>query len=349
MAKVEVSPILADSIKTLRMQKNVSARTIASAIDRSPSYFSKIENGIIKSIDKAELDKIFTVIAGDDRSLDKQIDSLYATLKIKYSAEEIEADIWFLNYDTVQRLIPIPSELISDLNSRIVQAHISIDYLVERINGNDDLPLEYRSNTEYSVNEWHTYGDGSSGEPYIKMFVSVPEIQSILNGATKSSNYVVMLGIAYYLKKIEEYQDKRDLPPDQSRIMMEYAINYLNSYKFYSLTEKQKLLNLATSNEERQRILTSFDRENLNLITEMLEGFQVFSEMNVEFTNKQLSAFIANLHWDSGFMLHIIGAPFSELDKISFTLKQEMLKEIRSIVKKYQEIPEKEKNIEIYT
>lgn len=349
MAKVEVSPILADSIKTLRMQKNVSARTIASAIGRSPSYFSKVENGVIKSIDKAELDKIFNVIAGDDRSLDKQIDSLYATLKIKYSTEEIEADVWFLNYDTVQRLIPIPPELISDINSRIAQAQISIDYLVERINGNDDLPLEYKENTEYSVNEWHTYIDGISDEPYIKMFVSVSEIQNILNGATKSSNYVVMLGIAYYLKRIEEYQDQRDLPSDQSRIMMEHAINYLNSYKFYSLTEKQKLLNLATSNEERQRILTSFDRENLNLITEMLEGFQVFSEMDVEFTNKKLSAFIANLHWDSGFMLHIIGTPFSELDKISFTLKQEMLEEIRSVVKKYQEIPEKEKNIEIYT
>ena len=93
MAKVEITPILADSIKTLRMQKGISSRGIASAIGRSPSYFSKIENGSIKSIDKSELDRIFDVITGDDRSLDKQIDSLYATLKIKYSAEEIKEDV----------------------------------------------------------------------------------------------------------------------------------------------------------------------------------------------------------------------------------------------------------------
>lgn len=349
MAKVEVSPILADSIRTLRMQKGLSSRSIAFAIGRSPSYFSKIENGNIKSIDKLELDKIFSVIAGDDRSLDKQIDSLYATLKIKYSADEIQEDLWFLNYDTVTRLIPIPPDLIEDINNRIHQAQIPIDYLVERINGNDDIPIEYRTGLEQDFNEWKLYGSNTAGRQYIQMSVSVNQIEKILNGDVKSSNYVTILGIAYYLAKIEKYQDLRELSYEESNALMASAYDYLSSYKFYSLKEKEYRLNIATSNEERQRILTSFDNENIDLINDMLSGFKVFSELNVEFTNKQLTAFIANLHWDASFMLNLIGLPFSDLDKISFTLKKKMLSELSKIVKKYQDIPEQEKGIEMYT
>lgn len=349
MAKVEVTPILADSIKTLRTQKGISSRRIASTIGRSPSYFSKIENGNIKSIDKSELDRIFDVITGDDRSLDKQIDSLYATLKIKYSAEEIKEDLWFLNYDTVRRYIPIPSELIDDINNRIVQSQISIDYLVERINGNDDIPPKYRTDPEYDFNEWQVYGKDIPGEQYIKMSVSTQQIEKILKKETKASNYVTILGIAYYLTKIEKYKDLQELPYDESKRLMEGTVNYLNSHKFYSIAEKERLLSHATSTEDRQRILTSFDKENMDLINDMLSGFKVFSELNIEFTNKQLTAFIANLHWDASLMLNLIGIPFNELERISFTLKQEMLTDIKQIVKKYQDIPDEEKSIETYT
>ena len=351
MAKVEITPILADSIKTLRMQKGISSRGIASAIGRSPSYFSKIENGSIKSIDKSELDRIFDVITGDDRSLDKQIDSLYATLKIKYSAEEIKEDLWFHNYDTVWRFIPVPVELVDDINRRIAQSQITVDYLVERINGNDDVPSEYNTASENDFNEWKIYRNdrGMSGEQYIKMSVSTQQIEKILTKNVNVSNYVTILGIAYYLTKIENYQDLRELPYDESERLMECTVNYLNSYKFYSLSEKERLLSCAVSTEDYQSILNSFDKENMDLINEMLSGFKVFSELNVEFTNKQLTAFIANLHWDASLMLNFIGIPFSELGKMSFTLKQEMLTEIKKIVKKYQDIPDNEKGIETYT
>lgn len=348
MARVEVSPILADSIKTLRIQKGISSRSIASSIGRSPSYFSKIENGNIKSIDKSELDRIFHALVGDDRSLDRQIDSLYATLKIKYSAEEIQKDIWFLNYDTVKRRIPIPLELITDINNRIERSHISVDYLAKRINENDDIPIEHRMDTELTCNEWQYYKSDPVGT-FIKMVVTVEQIENILYRKAKVSNYVTVLAIVYYLAKIEEYRDLREFPPSTSRELMDRAVKYLNSYKFYSLEEKEHLLNLATSNEERQNILTSFDKENADLINDMLNGFRVLSDVNVEFMNKQLSSFIANLHWDSSFMLHLIGLPFSDLDKISFALKQEMLTEMRNVVKKYQDIPDKEKGIETYT
>lgn len=348
MAKVEISPILADSIKTLRTQKGISSRSIATAIGRSPSYFSKIESGGIKSIKKSELDRIFYEIAGDDRSLDKQIDSLYATLKIKYSSEEIQKDLWFLNYDTVKRRIPIPPELIKDINRRIEQSQISINYLVERINGNDDIPAECRTDPEFICNEWQAYED-ASGAAFIKLAVTVQQIEDILTEKVKASNYVTILGIVYYLTKIEEYPVLRELPSDIQGELMDRITNYLNSYKFYSLVEKERLLDLATSNEERQSLLTSFDKENADLINQMLGAFKVLSDVNVEFTNKQLSAFVPNLYWDYSFMLHIIGLPFSELDKISFALKQEMLTEIRKVVKKYQDIPDKEKGIETYT
>lgn len=348
MAKVEVSPILADSIKTLRTQQGISSRSIAAAIGRSPSYFSKIESGSIKSIEKSELDRIFDEIARDNQSLNRQIDSLYATLKFKYSPEEIQRDLWFQNYDTVKRRIPIPPELIKDINRRMEQSRISIDYLVERINGNDDIPMECRIDPEFICNEWQAYED-ESGAVFIKLAITVQQIEDILTEKVKASNYVTVLGMVYYLTKIEEYPDLRELPRDIWGELMDHVTGYLNSYKFYSLTEKEHLLALASSNEERQSLLTSFDKENADLINQMLGAFKLLSEVNVEFTNKQLSAFVPNLYWDYSFMLHLIGLPFSELDKISFALKQEMLTEIRKVVKKYQDIPDKEKGIETYT
>ena len=118
MPRYEVTPGLAETLRSIRLQNKIQANKLAVHIGKSPAYISKLENGSIQTITPDELSKILRFISGEAHSTELA-EQIYASLKLKYSAKEIEEQLWFTNYDTVECRIPLPPALIEDLIKKI--------------------------------------------------------------------------------------------------------------------------------------------------------------------------------------------------------------------------------------
>lgn len=354
MAKYEVTLELAEILKAVRVQHHVTAKAVAEHIGKSQSYMSKLEKGDIKTIDESELTSVFRFIYGNNEAdfesfFSSSLEKILDTLELRYSDEEIREQNWFHNYDTVQRLIPVPSNLIDDLYERMVSNNISIEYLCKRINSNEAISPKVNNTDRYPFNEWQSFVVNHKIEfGFIKMKLNLADIEKLFSKQIISTNYVTMLSIAYYVFKIETYGSKKDISDPDDIQLMDKATEYLSNHQFYSIASKNALRKRARSKEEYDTLLSSFDKENSAVINELLKAFRVFSELDIAKTNEYLTCFVNNLRWDSGFMLKLISTTFYQMEDVSFSVKKEMLTEIQSIFSKYKELPETQKRLETY-
>ncbi|WP_405375329.1 helix-turn-helix domain-containing protein [Pseudobutyrivibrio sp.] len=351
MAKYDVTPELAEMIKNVRIQNHVSAKSVAEYIGKSQSYISKLEKGGIKSIQEVELSRILQYIYKDKEDfqvfLNNTLGKILDTLELRYSDKEIDEQLWFYNYDTVLRYIPIPGEMINDINSRMEHIHISCNEICERINSNEDISPEVMNTDSYPFNEWQAFIVNHQVKfQFIKMRIRYSEMEKILNKECVSCNYVTLLSLVYYLLKIENnlYQIEET---EKTKIMNE-AHAYLNSFRFYSLTEKNKLSQQAKTQSELDSLISSFDRENTSLLNEIILSFRVFSDIDIAKTNKYLETLVKNLKWDNSFTMAFIGLPFYDINTMGYTAKKHMLSEIQKIIEKYRNLPDAQKQLEVY-
>ena len=354
MAKYDVTPELAATLKAVRIQHHVAAKAVAEHIGKSQSYMSKLEKGDIKTIEESELTTIFQFIFGNNDDdfqsfLNSSLGKILDTLVLRYSDKEIDEQLWFDNYDTVLRQIPVPSSLVDELHNRMIAINLSVEQLCERINSNEGISPKVTNSDSYPFNEWQAFVVNHKIEfSFIKMKLSSHKIEKLFSKEIISANYVTLLSIAYYLSKIEAYGALKDIPEEADQQLMKDAKYLLRSHKFYSLVEKSNLRKLAQSEEERESLLSSFDKQNSKVINEVLAAFRVFSELDIAKTNENLNIFVKNLKWDSSFMLKLISISLYEMENVSFSLKKEMLTEIQNIISKYKELPDSQKRIETY-
>ena len=350
MAKYVVTPELAETIRTVRTQNHVPAKEVAEKIGKSAAYISKLEKGDIKTIREKDLTQIFRSLFNNNDDfqdfIETTLEKLLDTLELKFSNDEIKKQVWLDNYDTVLRKIPIPEEMVDDINIRMDQLNYTVAQLCDRINSNEDIRPEVENTDKYPFNEWQAFVvDHEWKFSFIKMKVTVGQVEEVLTKKVKTSNYVLMLSIAYYLMREEI---KSEIGKTDSDEVMRQAKNYLNSFKFYSKAEKAKLLRQAKTDAEIEGLLSSFDKANSDYMFEIVRAFNIFSEFDIEQANKSMEEFVKNLRWDSGFMMALVGCGFNETGSIVHTVKKDMLNEIRAIIEKYKKLPETEKRFEKY-
>ena len=70
------------------------------------------------------------------------------------------------------------------------------------------------------------------------------------------------------------------------------ANNYLKENKFYTIAEKNKISKQAQSEAEFNNLFSSFDKDNIELINEILKIIQVMSDLDLVRTNKYLESFL---------------------------------------------------------
>jgi Ca2+-binding EF-hand superfamily protein len=150
------------------------------------------------------------------------------------------------------------------------------------------------------------------------------------------------------LEKIKKFGEKIDIDEQVYNEIYRTASSTLKQYKFYTLSQKNALVQTASSEEELQTILTTFDKTNQSTINKVLTIFQIMSEMNIVQANKQFESFLKNLDWDCGFIMKVASMDFSKLDDASYTTKKSIIREIESILTNYQSLPDNKKNIETY-
>lgn len=344
MAKVYVTQELAETLKELRIQYKVQAKNLAKALEKSPAYISKLERGGIQTISKEDLEKILKCITINTDDFGKIAEKISDLLTIKYSNEEIKKQIWFYNFDMVYRKIPIPVEIIDEINKKIKILNINRTYLFDRINSNEALPEEDKYDDSITYNEWYNSSIGLC----IKLKLSPREFNDFLDGKLISTSYIYPYSMLTYLFKIEFENSKREDINPSFQYYENLATQVLNKHKFYSLIEKSALTRNQQINEEKDSILTSFDKENSEIINTMLNHFKFLTDSNIIVANERLKAFTENLNFDIGFMSKIISLEFSKLEKTSYERKKQFILDLQNLIDSYSNNKDKDNTIELY-
>jgi transcriptional regulator with XRE-family HTH domain len=348
MSKVYVTQELGETIKSIRLQKKVRSKDLANKINKSPAYVTKLEKGEIQTLQIDELNTIFEYIVGSDTSFDETIKEIYSILKFNYTDEEIEEQVWFSNYDTVKRKLPIPESLIDEFNNRLNNTKKTRKYLLSRINSNESLSIEDKENKNIPFNQWYSSDGKPKGAQSIKIKMSETLINDILNKTVDVTKYIYILSIAYYLIKIEKFEEIVQISSDDEKEIMSAATDLLSKHKFYSLVSKDKALETANSYEEQLQLLSSFDKRNVELVNLILKKIKFISDNDVKTTNKLLESFNKNLEWDLGFTLSLVSLDFFKIGNKKYGLKKELFDKTENLLKEYIEISDERFLIEKY-
>lgn len=347
MPRAVVTTSLAETLRFIRQQNKITAKQLAVHIGKSPAFISKLENGSIQTVDTEELAAILQFISGDEPPVELA-EQIYKSLKLKYTAKEIEEQLWFVNYDTVECLIPIPNALIDDFNSRIEKNNITRQYLAGRINSNEAIPDEEKEDKSIPFNQWYHQEHLGEATQSIKIRLTEERLNKILDKEYDVAPYVFVFCILYYLLKIEKFKETTRISNEQNTKLMEETTLILNQYKFLSISEKNRIISERQTQEEIHELLSTFDNDNIDIVNDIIHGFQFATEHNIKYANEHLKAFAENMHWDLGFMLRLISMNYSSLKKTSVSNKRNLLAEIEALVKNYSELPDEKNLIETY-
>lgn len=348
MARVNVTIELAERIKELRLVNKVKAIDLAAHMEKSPAYISKLESGNIKTLDYEELLKIFTFISKDKDDLEDFIDKL----SLEVVTKELDEQTWLMNFDTIERKIPIPSSLVDYINRLISDLNLTIPYLIAYINENEDLKdIKHDYNidiSKYKNNLWHSFKtENEKLISFIIMDLNIRQVENILEKKVDTSNYVTIESILYNILRLK-YGLENSLTEEKNSEIKKETRDILNSHKFYSSFEKSKILKAATTKQEFDLLLNEFDLNNRKLVNEFLGHIRFLSNWNIKYTNEKLNLLNENLKWDPSYTLTLASLPFSELNDISKSLKGDLLKDIKNLIYEYKHKPEAQKTIETY-
>lgn len=346
MPKIVVTDKLADTFKMLRMQNGIKSKDLAEHLGKTPGYISKLEKQKVKNIEIETVESIFSFILGEDYKKTEIWEQVYTSLQLKYSKIEIEEEIWFSNFDTVYRYIPIPDTIIDYFNNKILSLNITRDFLLQKINANEALSAEEINDESIKNNVWYTAS--TDGKTSIKMCLSEKILSNILDKKMVSSPYVFIFCILYYLLKIEKYGTVIKIDDSQNRQLNQEVKSILNSHKFYSIIERKNILDQAQSQEEIHNLLSSFDNDNAKLISDILGRLKFASDMDIRITNDRLTGFLKNLSTNVWFTLRLVSLEYHLLESVDMPQKKEFLKEVDELIKKYTDIQKNIKNTETY-
>lgn len=353
MARYDVTPELASIIKSTRVSHNVTAKSVAEHLGKSQAFISKLEKGDLKSIDRDQLIEIFEFILGSEEAfqvfLNETLLPVFSSLTLRHSKEEIDSQIWYTNFDMVLRLIPIPESLIKSINQEMTNNDIGIDELCDRINDNEMLARDICDIESLPSNIWFCNSEnGEIKNTYIKLSLSKTDLENILTFNEKSSNYITIFAIVFYLFLFENYGNDRDLSIEIYQANWKKTIDYLNHFQFYSLEQKHYLESRAQTESEHEALMSDFDKDNKKTINEIIQIFKLYSEVDLLRTTNCLTKFKKNLDWDGGFILRIISMDFDTLENTTVDQKRNLLSEIEDTIEKYKTESDNSRNLEFY-
>lgn len=338
MPKFEVTTELCDALRSLRLQNKLQSKEVAAKINKSPAYLSRLENGKIAHIEYSTLNALLKAITLQNEIDNNVIESIINTLTVKYSKEDINKQLWLTNYDTLKCLIPIPSQLIDDLNELLNCNNISRDYLLQRINANEALDSDVIKSQNLQHNIW--FQDTKSDKPshciYIEMTKN--DLDSYLDKVKNSGPYIFIFCIAFYIKKIIKCGEIVELEDQEYEKLYNETSNYLKSYKFMTYAEKAALIEAAKSEDELKTLMNSFDDKFYKLTADIFTSFKIMSEHNIELTIERLESLKDNMYWDIGFMLKLLSLNYRSMEKTSVENRKKILKDIQDLIKKYSDM-----------
>lgn len=339
MSKIEMSAELGLKIKELRLKNQIKAKDLAIFINKSPAYISKLENGEIKQIEYSIFRDMINFITGDKNGYE----DFMVKISEDISSDELEQSSLFFNFDTIERKIPVPEELIGFIRSKMTELDIDASELIEYVNVNEDLDDNFFIEnsivkSDCKENIWLPYKIVKDNKSYTSFFIllnySVTTLTNLLSKAVDKSDYTFIYAIVYHLLKHENNQQHDKQPAETLQKRTE---EILHSHKIYTITDRRNFSEKSKSKEEYDRLLSDFDKNNMNLINQLLQPIQFISNYDVKYANEKLSCIVDNMEAEPSFALSFMALPLKKLENSNVNIKKEFLKEVKKLIEIYRE------------
>jgi transcriptional regulator with XRE-family HTH domain len=341
--KFNVTPELASLLKTLRAQSGMSAKKLAEAIDKSPSYLSKLESGTIQNIREEDLTEIFSYIAeGKDFYQDK-LPNIVRILRAVCEPGRLASQTWLIQYDFVERPIVIPAAMADDISQRMHAMNLKPRRLAEMINANVDS----RASELVPANQvlMTQYEEGTIFR--IRLHIERDTIVDIVTKNNLNTKYGLLFGLLFNLLKLEKYENIH-MEPKEAREILHETTAYLESYEIHPLISYEEYFFAGGFMNRQQSLMNSFDSINNRALQNVMNIFRQASSHDQLMTTKALETLYKNLEWDPSFTLKLISQEFYGLKDMSFAKKKELLKKITELLEEYEQLSGFDKKLEIY-
>lgn len=351
--KIKLSEALGLQLKEFRTKYKVRSKDIAELLGKSPAYITKLEKGQIQQVEKEEFVKITNYIA-------KSEDGYCIFCEIiaeKADVKELKHDILLLNFDLVDRKIPVTNELVEEIKQRMIDLEISSEELAAYINQNEDLSFEFLhehkidpNSTEKNV--WVSYPEADSIEhPHALIFLEVEseKIQALISGKIKKCEYIFPFAIMYHLLKREYKEQGVILDEAFCDSCKTEAEDILLKNKFYSLSVQARCSAQSSSKEEYMSLLNEFDINKIEYISNILAEINYLAQYDVSYTNEKLKSIVENMkECDSSFVLAYMSLSLTGIKDLQTSIKKKFLQDVVELIKKYSNMAETGENIERY-
>lgn len=351
--KIKLSESIGLQLKEFRTTYQVKSKDIADMLGKSPAYITKLEKGQIQHIEKSELVKLTNFITQSD-------DGYYMfceKIAEKADAKALDHDIWLLNFDLVDRMLPVNKEMVNEINQRMKKVEITSEELASYINQNEDLSLEFLLEhkidpSQIEKNVWLPYKEADSLEcPHTFIFLEVKKerIQSFIEGNIQKCEYIFPFAIMYHLLKLWHKKQGEVLDDKLSDACKIEAEEILLQYKFYSLSVQARCSEQSSSEEEYIKLLSEFDIDNMEYISIILNQISFLSKYDISYTNEKLKYIVKNMEeCDPSFVLAYMSISLVAIKDLQTSIKRKFLQHVAQLIKEYSEMEEKGQNIERY-
>lgn len=343
--KFSVTPELTTLLRTIRTQNNISAKDLAAHLEKSPSFISKLESGMVKFIKKDTLTDILTFISGEADFYGEVLPSLFRVLQSFMECDRLTSQVWFLQYDVVERRVSVPKEMARDMTKKLEMLQVTPNEITDFINKN----IDSETADAFPVNQVLSIDYQGSSRLLFRSEVSRQEVEHILSADGYTTELMTLMSLVYTLYRFSLYgKEHQKMPPELAVQVLRNTDRYLEQYGMNSLVPFGRLTSSEEYTQRQIPLLSVVPDTAQQLITEITGFFVEASSRNALNTAKVLKNLSSMLSWDPGFTMKLLGLPFADLEGLSYQNKRGLIDEITELINRYDALSDFEKKWEDY-
>lgn len=328
MKTINMTPQIGFAIKKLRTQFNKTAKEVSEAesINKTRSYFSKLEKGDVKKIDVDLFITILNIITDSTDGLRIFLDNAADD----FDSFDDASKIIFMNLDDIICQLQIDTKFIEYVKKLITDNSLNTHEICNKINQNSEIS-DSADLSKLPTNIW-TSLSGKYKDCIIKLHYEDEFINSILSGSVKSTNYITLLSLLYAIYQIIDSENK-NIKRDAVLLITDFGMG--NS----RINHKRKTIEL-------DKDFAVLSPSTIELYQSIMTQIKLMLVLNEEYSAKRLSALDHNLEIDLGFTFAYMTPDLSDIIGLTKDTKQKFLYDLKDLIKKYS-TPEQQ-SLELY-
>ena len=339
--KFHVTPELAKTMKTLRVQKGISSRDVAACIGKSPSYVSKLEGGDVKYIAEETCTALLTFVAGGGEFYDEVLSAVFDVLKFVAEDGAMREQLWFMHYDVNARPVVISEGMAADMADSFAAVGATPKSIAAQINANIDSEMS----PSFPANEMLLVEGEDTKRLMARVDISEAEVTGMLEAPGHTTCYFYLYNVVHTMLRMRLYPGATaKLPSDDAALLLRLTSQYLQQWDVHSLMGYSRYV---ASDEfiERQSALVGTEGGVVEKVAARLQEIMDYDALG---TACQLMDWLETLSWDPAFALKVASLPFPSLGELSHTNKTQLIADIEALLEKYDQMDDFQKRAERY-